>query len=129
MNSGMHPPVLIVDDDPAIRMVVHSHLRRSGYDARQADSGSACLDQVRLGFRGIILMDITMPGLDGWSVIRTLVDEGLERGNVFCMLTGQHDPGPESDGLQEYIFDYVTKPFSDTTLQTVVDQAEACLSG
>lgn len=120
-------PVLVVDDDPALRRVVTTMLRRHGLQAVAVSSGEECLEQLRAGFRGLILMDIVMPGLTGWQTIRAAAEQGLLPGNVICMLTGQSIPNEEAEGLQEIVTDYLTKPFDAATLARVVDDALACL--
>jgi CheY-like chemotaxis protein len=120
-------PVLVVDDDPALRRVVTTMLRRRGLQAVAVSSGEECLEQLRAGFRGLILMDIVMPGLTGWQTIRAAAEQGLLPGNVICMLTGQSIPNEEAEGLQEIVTDYLTKPFDAATLARVVDDALACL--
>lgn len=124
----MSQPVMIVDDDPAIRGVVVSVLRKEGYDVRAVESGEGSLQQVRQGFRGVILMDIVMEGMDGWDAIRAMQAEGLAVGNAICMLTGIRTPTEKAAGLEELVMDYLTKPFAPGDLVRMVKTAEECLS-
>ena len=118
---------MVVDDEPPMRAVVAGELRRRGYEVCEVDRGYVCASKVREGFRGIILMDVMMPVMDGWSTVRTLMKENMLSGNVICMLTGMTDPADQGEGLEEYIIDYLKKPFGGAELAEVVSRAEACL--
>ncbi len=121
----MDKQIMIVDDDPSIRATVEIVLSDSGYSVCVAESGKEGLEKLRNGFRGLILMDIMMPEMDGWDTISAIENEGLHRGNVICMLTAVHDPGPELEKLTEYVMDYVRKPFtSEELLETVAEYFE-----
>ncbi len=121
----MDKQVMVVDDDPSIRATVEIVLNTKGYSICVVESGRGCLDRLRKGFRGLILMDIMMPEMDGWDTISAIEDEGLHGGNVICMLTAVHDPGPKLEKLTESVMDYVRKPFtSEELLETVAEYIE-----
>lgn len=120
--------VMIVDDDPNVLKGVEAVLTRHGCEVVQAPSGQACLALLRQGFHGVILMDITMPGMTGWETIRALVAENLLDHNLICMLTGETAPGAAADGLEEYVFDYLAKPFERESLTGLVDNALGMLA-
>ncbi len=118
----MDKQIMIVDDDPSIRSTVEIVLNSKGYSISVVESGKRCLDKLREGFSGLILMDIMMPEMNGWDTIGSIEDEGLHGGNVICMLTAVHDPGPELERLTESVMDYVRKPFtSEELLETVAE--------
>jgi len=116
----MDKQIMIVDDDPSIRSTVEIVLNTKGYSICVVESGEKCLDKLREGFRGLILMDIMMPEMDGWDTISAIEDEELHGGNVICMLTAVHDPGPKLEKLTEYVMDYVRKPFTAEELLATV---------
>jgi CheY-like chemotaxis protein len=116
----MDKQIMVVDDDPSIRSTVEIVLNTKGYSICVVESGKRCLEKLREGFRGLILMDIMMPEMDGWNTIAAIEDEGLHGGNVICMLTAVHDPGPELEKLTEYVMDYVRKPFTSEELLKIV---------
>ncbi len=121
----MDKQIMVVDDDPSIRSTVEIVLNTKGYSVCIVESGEKCLDKLRKGFRGLILMDVMMPEMDGWGTISAIEDEGLHGGNVICMLTAVHDPGPKLEKLTEYVMDYVRKPFtSEELLETVAEYIE-----
>ena len=112
--------IMIVDDDPMVRSSVKAVLESAGLGVVVADGGTACLEEMAKGFRGVILMDIDMPGMDGWDTIKELVERGQIEGNIVAMLTGMDKPGDKMDGLQEYVLDYITKPFDTEDLTETV---------
>jgi len=118
----MNKEIMVVDDDPSIRSTVDIILKTSGYSICAVESGQGCLDKLREGFRGLILMDVMMPKMDGWDTIAAIEDEGLYKGNVICMLTAVHDPCPKLEKLTEYVMDYVRKPFTSEELLEVVTE-------
>ncbi len=118
----MDKQIMVVDDDPSIRSTVEIVLNTKGYSICVVESGKRCLEKLTEGYRGLILMDIMMPEMNGWDTIAAIEDEGLHGGNVICMLTAVHDPGPELEKLTEYVMDYVRKPFtSEELLKTVAE--------
>jgi DNA-binding response OmpR family regulator len=64
----------------------------------------------------VILLDIMMPGMDGWDTIRAILDNKLEQGVAIIMLTAKNVPDNKMIGLQEYVVDYITKPFDNEDL-------------
>lgn len=119
--------VMIVDDDPAILDTVEIVLRRGGCKVVRTPSGTGCLELLRRGFRGVILMDIMMPELDGWQTIREMVREDMQEGNLICMMTAKTAPGTEGAGLEEHVFDYLPKPFAPMALLGMVENAASLL--
>jgi DNA-binding response OmpR family regulator len=116
--------VLVVDDDPTIHQVVSLALGPAGYRVLRADRGEEAVAAVESGFRGVLLLDVLMPGLDGWETIGVLIDRGLLEGIAVCMLTGCHE---HAEGLGEYVLDYLAKPFCARDLLRVVEAAAAVL--
>ncbi|HBA72728.1 MAG: histidine kinase [Geobacteraceae bacterium GWC2_55_20] len=108
----MDSRIMIVDDEDMIREAVEILLETEGMDIVTAAGGEECLGHLKAGFRGVILMDIMMPGMDGWDTIREIVEQGFYEGNVIVMLTAMDAPDEKMEGLQEYVSDYITKPFN-----------------
>ncbi len=118
----MNEQVMIVDDDPSIRETVEIILGAFGYSLCVTESGKECLEKLREGFKGLILMDIMMPEMDGWDTIAAIKEEGLQSENVICMLTAVTDPGPKMEKLTEYVIDYLSKPFTSDELVNAVKE-------
>lgn len=108
--------VLIVDDDPHILLSVRVTLEDAGYDVITASSGERCISVLQSGFTGVILLDVMMPDCDGWDTIRAIMDNHLDKQILISMLTAKIDPDEKMVGLEDYVFDYITKPFDPETL-------------
>ena len=108
--------VMIVDDDAHVRIAVKTILSDAGFHIIAAESGDQCIDLLKNGFSGVILLDIMMPGMDGWDTIRAILENKLEHGIAIVMLTAKNAPDTKMIGLQEYVVDYITKPFDNEDL-------------
>ena len=108
--------IMVVDDNEHVRASVEIVCASVEVGITSAASGAECLAHLESGFRGVILMDIMMPEMDGWDTIREIVNRGLYPGNLIVMLTGMGEPDAKMDGVQEYVTDYLTKPFGPDQL-------------
>lgn len=123
----MNERVMLVDDEDCIRESMEIYFRAKGMKIVTASSGDECLRRLEAGFRGVILMDIMMPRMDGWDTIQEILKRSLYDGNVIVMLTAMMEPDSKMDGLQEYVIDYVTKPFNPENLLDSVRHYETLL--
>jgi len=112
--------VMIVDDNENIRDTIDILFQTEGIKITTASGGNECLVHLEAGFRGVILMDVMMPHMDGWDTISRIVERGLYEGNIILMLTAKEAPDTKMERLQEYISDYITKPFDTVLLIDVV---------
>ena len=110
-STALNPRIMLVDDEECIRETVCELLNSEGIGIITAVGSNDCLQLLRGGFRGVILMDVMMPGMDGWATIREIEKAGLLQGNIISMLTAMDVPDERMDGLQEVVIDYITKPF------------------
>ncbi len=117
----MEKRVMIVDDEPDIRMTVSVVLESAGFEVVQIESGARCLEELENGFHGVILMDIMMPDMSGWETVRQIEARNLENGNLIFMLTAKEDPDAELDQLTEMVLDYMRKPFHANELISTVE--------
>jgi DNA-binding response OmpR family regulator len=112
--------VLVVDDDADIRGLVRELLERSGYDVLEAPDGNEGLRVFYAEQPDLVILDVSMPGLDGWGVlerIRELSDVPV------VMLTARAEELDKVRGLRAGADDYVTKPFGRQELLARVDAA------
>ncbi len=116
----MNKRVLVVDDEPTVQKTVEKILESGGLDVTSVGSGVECIEAVRAGFRGLILMDVQMPDMDGWQTIKKLKKEKLTEGILISMLTGKEIPDEEMNKYKELVFDYITKPFDRDQLVHIV---------
>lgn len=112
--------VMIVDDNEFIRESLEILFQTEGVRIANAEGGEKCIDHLEAGFRGIILMDVMMPQMDGWDTVREIVSRGLYEGNIILMLTAKREPDDKMEGIQTYVTDYITKPFSGIELLDLV---------
>ena len=104
------PRVLVVDDEPYIRDLVSSALRIAGMEPETAADGAAALRAVERDRPDLVVLDIGLPGIDGFEVCRTLRDRGEQVPVVF--LTARDDKQDMLQGFTKGGDDYITKPFS-----------------
>lgn len=116
----MNARVMLVDDEEMIRDSVTVFFQSEGVGILTAASGEECLEHLDAGFRGVILMDVMMPEMNGWDTIRKIVENDLYEGNIIVMLTALNAPDNKMEGIQEYVTDYLTKPFNPTELMDVL---------
>jgi DNA-binding response OmpR family regulator len=116
----MEPKVMLVDDEEMIRESVGVFFQSEGVKILTAASGDECLEHLENGFRGVILMDVMMPEMNGWDTIRKIVENDLYQGNIIVMLTALDAPDNKMEGIQEYVTDYLTKPFNPDELMEIL---------
>ena len=104
------PSILVVDDDADCRRLLGMLLRRSGYAVTEADDGVAALDLVRAGAPDLILMDVSMPEIDGLAVCRRLQSE-LPVAPPIIFLSANTSTQDRVEGLDAGAVDYLPKPF------------------
>lgn len=120
----MERHLLVVDDDDRIRGLLKEYLARSGFRVTAAkDAGSARRQLVTLNF-DLVILDVMMPGEDGFSLIRWLRGGGPSRATPVLMLSARDAPGDRIEGLSLGADDYLPKPFEP---QELVLRIEAIL--
>jgi two-component system OmpR family response regulator len=124
-RSGTKAPearLVIVDDEPNIVELLSASLRFAGFEVATATSGSEALKVVKDFRPDLLILDVMMPGMDGFSVVRRLRGEGARVPVLF--LTARDAAEDKINGLTLGGDDYVTKPFS---LEEVVARIRAVL--
>src|SRR3712207_4848054 len=103
------PTILLVEDDPTLSETLRYNLEREGYNVVHAADGVVGLEAARRDHPDLVILDIMLPRLDGFSVCRILRRES----NVpVLMLTARQDETDRIAGLELGADDYVVKPFS-----------------
>jgi CheY-like chemotaxis protein len=106
---GTRRRVLVVDNEEVDRTLLARRLDASGFDVVQAGSGAAALGLLHEQHVDAILMDLAMPGIDGWETIRTLRRQRLSDAPVAVVSANAFDKGLENDaGISAA--DFITKP-------------------
>jgi two-component system OmpR family response regulator len=114
--------LLVVDDEPNIRELLSASLRYAGFDVATAADGQEALRAARASRPDLLVLDVMMPGVDGFDVVRRMRGEGLQFPVLF--LTARDSTDDKITGLTLGGDDYVTKPFS---LEEVVARIRAIL--
>lgn len=104
--------ILIVDDEPSIREVVRLYLQREGFEVETAADGATALEIAGTRRLDLVVLDLMLPGLDGFEVYRGLRSLGVP----VIMLTAKSAENDRIAGLEMGADDYVVKPFSPREL-------------
>jgi putative two-component system response regulator len=105
-------PTILVVDDEAINISILLNALEEDYTMRVATDASAAFDSVKKFPPDLILLDVMMPGMDGFEVCRRLKDDPATRDIPIIFLTALTDEGDEAHGLALGAVDYITKPFN-----------------
>jgi putative two-component system response regulator len=112
--------ILVVDDHPASRMTAMALLSVEGYEILEADSGPTALSQVRETNPDLILLDVMMPGMDGFEVCRNLKQSEGTRLIPIVFVTALNDRRSRIRGIEAGGDDFLTKPFDHLELSARV---------
>lgn len=102
--------ILIVEDNPDLAFGLRNNLEIEGYDIAVAEDGVAGLREARASSPDLIILDLMMPGLDGYRVLRALRDEG--NSTPVLILSAKGEEADKVRGFRMGADDFVTKPFS-----------------
>ena len=119
-SASRRPRVLIVDDDPLIRHVVRAVLEDGSYDLDEAASGEEALRVAAGHPPDVVLLDVMMPGIDGFEVAARMKKDARLKGAVVVMLTAKDAPEDRRRGMEAGADVYFTKPFSPLELLTTL---------
>jgi two-component system alkaline phosphatase synthesis response regulator PhoP/two-component system response regulator VicR len=108
--------ILAVDDEPSIRRLVEVNLQRAGYAITTAPDGQAALNQIAHERPDMVLLDVMMPRMDGFELLRRLKADPATAGIPVLMLTARAQDADVFRGLQSGADFYLTKPFNPQEL-------------
>jgi two-component system alkaline phosphatase synthesis response regulator PhoP len=112
--------VLVIDDEAPIRLLCRVNLEAEGMEVLEAPDGPSGLDRAREEEPDIVLLDVMMPGLDGWSVAEHLLEDDRTNEIPIIFLTARAEFRDRARGLDIGGVDYVTKPFNPLELAPLV---------
>jgi two-component system response regulator ResD len=113
MLPPVRPAVLLVDDDPTLLSVLSRRVSRAGYDVRTAPSGTVALRQLEGSWPALLVIDLMMPGMDGFELcrrVKQIADLPI------IVLSAVDASEAKVSALELYAEDYVTKPFDPDEL-------------
>ncbi len=120
--------VMIVDDSPTEVHVMKTALEKHGFDTVAAADGSECLDLAKRVRPDLILMDVVMPGVNGFQATRTLARDPSTQGIPIVMISTKSQETDKIWGLRQGAVDFLVKPVSANALvakaQEVLARAE-----
>ena len=112
--------VLVIDDEAPIRLLCRVNLEAEGMVVLEAPDGPSGLEVARYEAPDVILLDVMMPGLDGWRVAEQLLEDPATAGVPVVFLTARADLRDRARGMDLGGLDYVTKPFNPVELASLV---------
>lgn len=119
MNPGAR--VLVVDDDPEILEMTALLLRGAGHDVTLASCGEEALLRAQTDPPDLVLLDLNMPGMDGWDVLRILREDDATAALPVVVFSVRFELREKLRALQLGAAEYVTKPFDTAALLRRVD--------
>ena len=112
--------VLVIDDEAPIRLLCRVNLEAEGMSVLEAGDGPGGLELARSEQPEVILLDVMMPGLDGWRVAEHLLEDPVTRQIPIVFLTARADIRDRARGIDLGGLDYITKPFNPVELASLV---------
>jgi DNA-binding response OmpR family regulator len=119
-GAGGGERVLVIDDEAPIRLLCRVNLEAEGMHVTEAADGTTGLELARNDPPDVILLDVMMPGLDGWRVAEELLEDGRTNRIPIIFLTARDEFRDRARGLDIGGVDYVTKPFNPLELASLV---------
>ena len=113
--------VLVIDDEGPIRLLCRVNLEAAGMEVTEAEDGVAGVEAARAQHPDVILLDVMMPGMDGWEVFGELLKDPDTAKIPIVFLTARAELRDQARGLELGGVDYVTKPFSPLDLAPLVN--------
>jgi len=120
MGSEARPRILIVDDDPVILRLLQINFRLEGYEVDSASRGDEALRRAREAVPDVVVLDIMMPGVDGFDVLRQLKEDPASRDVPVILLSARAQDEDRRRGYALGVEEYVTKPFDPAHLVEIV---------
>jgi DNA-binding response OmpR family regulator len=112
--------VLVIDDEAPIRLLCRVNLEAEGMEVLEAADGPSGLEKARAEVPDVVLLDVMMPGLDGWRVAEELLDDERTEAIPIVFLTARAELRDRARGIDLGGVDYVTKPFNPVDLAPLV---------
>jgi DNA-binding response OmpR family regulator len=120
-RNGMAARVLVIDDEGPIRLLCRVNLEAAGMVVYEASDGATGVEVARGETPDVILLDVMMPGMDGWEVFGQLLEHEQTTNIPVVFLTARAELRDQARGLELGGVDYVTKPFDPLELAPLID--------
>lgn len=119
----MAATILLVDDEPDVLLLCRVNLEFEGHHVIDASNGDEALDKIKAKGPDLVLLDVMMPGKDGWQVLAEMKSNPETAGIPVVMLTAKAQERDQIRGWSLGVVDYVTKPFNPIALSQTVKKA------
>jgi DNA-binding response OmpR family regulator len=120
---------LVIDDEPPIRLLCRVNLEADGIEVIEALDGPSGVAVARAERPDVIILDVMMPGLDGWHVAEQLLDDESTKTIPIIFLTARAELRDRVRGLDAGGVDYLTKPFNPIELAPLIRELLASVEG
>jgi two-component system alkaline phosphatase synthesis response regulator PhoP len=114
--------VLVVDDEPDVLLLCRLNLQQQGHEVLEAPNGGAALDVVRSQLPDLIVLDLMLPGIDGYEVLETLAKDDSTAKIPVLVLTAKSLRADRERSRQLGAAAFLTKPFLPAELCDMVDE-------
>jgi CheY-like chemotaxis protein len=121
MGNQVKKNILIVDDVKSNLMLLYSILKGE-YTVLVARNGPEAIERANEFIPDLILLDVLMPGMDGYSVLTELKNSGKTQHIPVIFITGLNDPDDEEKGLSLGAVDYINKPFDTAIVKQLIQR-------
>ena len=108
--------IMVVDDSPTERAFIEGMLKRRGYEVLIVDSGEAAIQRSRTEQPDVILMDVVMPGLNGFQATRAIMRDETTKHIPVIICSTKDQETDKIWGLRQGAVDYLTKPLDESEL-------------
>jgi DNA-binding response OmpR family regulator len=113
--------VLVIDDEAPIRLLCRVNLEAEKMEVLEAPDGESGLEIARIETPDVVLLDVMMPGMDGWQVAERLVEDEATSQIPLVFLTARAELRDRARGLELGGVEYITKPFNPLELAPVIE--------
>ena len=119
--------ILVVEDEPSLRKLLQYQLSKIGHEIRVAGDGEQALALVKSERPDLVLLDVVLPVMGGFQVLRKLQEDKNTKSILVIMLSAKGQQHDIAAGLNQGVFDYITKPFNIPDLSARIDKALASI--
>ena len=119
--------ILVVEDEPSLQKLLQYQLSKIGHEIQVAGDGEQALAMVRSERPDLVLLDVMLPVMGGFQVLRKLQEDKNTKSIPVIMLSAKGQQHDIAAGLNQGVFDYITKPFNIPDLSARTDKALASI--
>ncbi|RUA03390.1 MAG: hypothetical protein DSY88_05630 [Candidatus Poseidoniales archaeon] len=119
--------MLVVEDEPSLQKLLEYQLKRIGHEIRVAPDGQQALEMVKSDRPDLVLLDVMLPVMGGFPVLKNLQDDKTTNDIPVIMLSSKGRQHDIAAGIEKGVFDYITKPFNIPNLAERIEKALASI--